>query len=148
MELRKLTGDDRGIITELFRDVFTNEPWMDDWSDEAQLEDYIVDLTGQGNSLALGFFREGKLVALSLGQIRHWYTGTEYVVDEFCVDRAHQGQGLGKAFLRAVEAYLRERGIEQIFLQTERDAPAYGFYRHCGFQEMEGHVSFSKRIAP
>ena len=146
MELRKLSGEDRELIRNLFRDVFTHEPWMDDWSDEVQLEAYISDLTGQSNSLALGFFTEGKMVALSMGQIRHGYTGTEYVVDEFCVDRAYQGRGTGKAFLGAMEAYLRETGIQQIFLQTERDAPAYGFYLHCGFQEMTGHVSFAKRI--
>ena len=35
MELRVLTASDRGIITELFRDVFTHEPWNDDWSDQA-----------------------------------------------------------------------------------------------------------------
>ena len=40
MELRKLTIRDRKIITELFCDVFTNEPWNDDWSDTEQLTAY------------------------------------------------------------------------------------------------------------
>ena len=38
MELRVLTAPDRGIVTELFRDVFIHEPWLDDWSDQAQLD--------------------------------------------------------------------------------------------------------------
>ena len=47
MELKVLTVQDREIITELFLDVFTHEPWNDDWSDPEQLRAYIADLTGQ-----------------------------------------------------------------------------------------------------
>ena len=69
MELRKLTVADREIITELFRDVFTNEPWNDDWSDGDQLYAYITDLTGQSYSLTFGYFDGDQLVALSMGYI-------------------------------------------------------------------------------
>ena len=146
MKLRVLTASERGNITELFRDVFIHEPWLDDWSDRAQLDAYIDDLTGQRNSLALGFFDGERLAALSLGFVKHWFAGTEYVIDEFCVDRNRQGKGTGTAFLAAIEAYLREHGIFRIFLQTGKDMPAYAFYLKNGFRELEGHVSFSKEI--
>ena len=126
--------------------MFTHEPWLDDWSDRAQLDAYIDDLTGQRNSLALGFFDGERLIGLSLGFVKHWFAGTEYVVDEFCVDRHSQGRGTGTAFLQAIEGYLRERGIFRIFLQTGKDMPAYAFYLKNGFRELEGHVSFSKEI--
>ena len=146
MELSVLTASDRGIVTELFWDVFTHEPWNDDWSDRAQLDAYIDDLTGQRNSLALGFFDGESLAALSLGFVKHWFAGTEYVIDELCVDRNRQGRGTGTAFLAAIEAYLREHGIFRIFLQTGKDMPAYSFYLKNSFRELEGHVSFSKEI--
>ena len=145
MELRKLSVCDKNIITELFRDVFTNEPWNDDWSDPRQLDAYITDLIGQRYSLTLGYFDGERLVALSMGYVKHWYKGTEYVIDEFCVDRQRQGRGIGTAFMKAIEAYLAENGIFGIFLQTENDVPAYGFYLHNGFSELTGHVSFAKR---
>ena len=146
MELRRLTAEDRGIITALFKDVFTNEPWNDDWSDQAQLDAYIADLTGQGYSLALGYFDGDQLAAMSLGYIKHWFRGTEYIIDEFCVDRERQGQKIGSAFLKEIEAYLSKTGIRSMFLQTEKDMPAYSFYLHNGFIELKGHVSFTKRI--
>lgn len=146
MELRRLTAEDRGIITALFKDVFTNEPWNDDWSDQAQLDAYIADLTGQGYSLALGYFDGDQLAAMSLGYIKHWFRGTEYIIDEFCVDRERQGQKIGSAFLKEIEAYLSKTGIRSMFLQTEKDMPAYSFYLHNGFTELKGHVSFTKRI--
>ena len=146
MELRRLTTGDRELITALFRDVFTNEPWNDDWSDQEQLDAYITDLTGQSYSLTLGYFDGNRMVGLSMGYIKHWYSGTEYIINEFCVDRQMQGKGIGSSFMKAVEAYLAEHGISQIFLLTEKDVPAYSFYQRNGFTELTDNVSFAKRI--
>jgi aminoglycoside 6'-N-acetyltransferase I len=146
MELGKLTGADREIITELFRDVFTNEPWNDDWSDEEQLYAYITDLTGQSYSLTFGFFDGDQLVALSMGYIKHWYSGTEYIINELCIRTERQGAGAGTFFIREIEKAIRELGIKQIFLLTDSNVPAYEFYRKNGFTEQTTNVSFSKRV--
>ena len=41
MDLKILTPQDEKPIADLFRDVFTREPWNDDWSDPQQLAAYI-----------------------------------------------------------------------------------------------------------
>ena len=46
-----------------------NEPWNDDWSDDEQLTGYMLDLTGNRNSLSLGLDEENELVGVSLGSI-------------------------------------------------------------------------------
>ncbi len=146
MKLVLLTDRDRMTVTKLFTDVFTKEPWNDDWSDREQLDAYISDLIGQQNSLTLGFINGNQLVGLSMGHVRHWYTGTEYCIDEFCIDRQFQHKGIGSLFLTAIEAFLSENGISCIFLQTEKTMPAYEFYRKAGFQEQTEHISFIKKI--
>lgn len=146
MELSVLTLADRAHVTALFYDVFTNKPWNDDWSDATQLDAYISDLIGQHNSLALGFVDEDRMVGVSMGIIKHWYMGTEYCIDEFCIDRRMQGQGIGTLFMLQIEQYLAKREIRRIFLKTERTAPAYGFYLNWGFQELKDHVSFVKQV--
>lgn len=146
MELRTLGISDRAAVTRLFRDVFTKEPWNDDWSDRKQLDAYIEDLTGQNNSLTLGCFERGRLAGLSMGHVKHWHTGTEYLIDEFCVDPSSQGRGVGTEFLRLIENYLKERGIHHIFLLTDRTVPAYDFYRKMGFTELKDSVSFVKTL--
>ena len=146
MELKVLSLEDRKMITDLFTDVFTNEPWNDDWSNRKQLDAYITDLTGQSYSLTLGYFDGDRIMGLSMGYIKHWYSGTEYVINEFCVDRHSQGKGIGTAFMKAIEAYLSEKGICQIFLLTDKDVPAYTFYQHNGFTEQIGNVAFAKRF--
>ena len=146
MELKQLSLDDRESITRLFTAVFTAEPWKDDWSNTRQLNAYIDDLIGQNNSLTLGYFDGPRMVALSMGHIKHWYKGTEYSIDELCVETQAQGKGIGTAFVKAIEAFLAEKRIYHIFLQTGKDMPAYRFYRNRGFQELIGHVSFAKQF--
>ena len=81
-------------MTELFRSVFTREPWNDDWSDLEMLEQYVREVSGGYHSLNYGLFIDGRLVALSMGEIRHWWEGTNYNIEEFCVSPDLQGQGV------------------------------------------------------
>ena len=146
IELTQLSAADREAIKALYCSVFMNEPWNDDWSDGAQLDAYITDLIGNPNSLTLGYFEDGRLVGVSMGLVKHWFRGTEYVIDEFCILTERQGAGLGSAFIEALERSLPERGIEHIFLQTDDSMPAYDFYKKRGFTELKGHVSFAKDL--
>lgn len=146
MELRVLTIKDREAISELFKDVFSNEPWNDDWSNREQLDAYISDLISQNNSLTFGYFDGERMAGLSMGHVKHWYTATEYIIEEFCIARLFQRMGIGSAFMNEIEAYLLKNGIRQIFLQTDRNVPAYAFYMKRGFTELIDHVSFAKRI--
>ena len=146
MYIKKLDLEHLEEVKELFKRVFMNEPWNDDWSDGEQLRQYILDLTGSRNSLTLGYFDGGDMAALSMGHIRHWYEGIEYIIDELCVRTDCQGRGVGTAFLRDMEAFLRQRGMKHIFLLTERTVPAYRFYRKNGFIELKDNVAFAKRL--
>lgn len=145
IELRRLSIEGVEGIKLFFTDVFTREPWNDDWSDEGQLHGYIMDLIGNRNSLALGLFEDGIMVGLSMGHIKHWYSGTEYCIDELCIKPEAQGRGLGTRMLEEIGEYIGERGMTYIFLQTERDVPAYHFYKKNGFYELENSVSFVKK---
>ena len=146
VECRKIGTEEMPAIRELFAGVFTGEPWNDDWSDGEQLDLYLEDLVGQQNSLTYGLYEDGRMVGLSMGRMKHWYTGTEYYIDELCIRTDRQGTGLGTLFLQEIEHAIREAGMVQIFLQPSADVPAYQFYRKNGFQELKGHVSFQKRI--
>lgn len=41
----------------------------------------------------MSFEQDGKLIALSMGNKRHWWGGTEYVIEELCVASEEQGSG-------------------------------------------------------
>lgn len=144
--LKRLDKTATEEIRELFVSVFEKEPWNDDWSDKEQLRAYIHDLVGQGNSLTFGLYEGRRMVALSMGRVKHWYTGTEYCIDELCVRTEKQGQGLGALFVGKIEEACRELGLTHLFLLTENDVPAYGFYQKRGFAQLEHNVAFAKAL--
>ncbi len=125
--IKELNIENKEEIKSLFKEVFTNEPWNDDWSDPVQLDEYILDLIGNKNSLSIGLFENDKITGLSLGSIMHWHIGTEYYIFEFCIKKDKQGKGYGTEFLKLIEEYTKQKQITHIFLQTERNVPAFDF---------------------
>ncbi len=86
-----------------------------------------------------------ELVAVSLGSIMHWCTGTEYLFMSF-LPHVKDSKGLGKEFIKDIIEYVKKMDVNHIFLQTERELPAYSFYQKLGFKELEGHASLVKRF--
>ena len=146
MELKRLSINDKEAIKKLFTGVFTGEPWNDDWSDSKQLDCYIDDLCGQSYSLTFGLYDGGELIGISMGDIKHWFRGTEYLINELCIKTDRQGTGAGTIFLTEIEKAIKEMGLKQIFLLTDRDMPAYNFYKKNGYVEVSNLVPFSKNI--
>lgn len=143
---KQLDKSAAATIRELFVSVFTKDPWNDDWSDEKQLQLYILDLIGQNNSLTFGLYEGAELIGISMGHIRHWYSGTEYYIDELCISTSKQGNGVGTIFMDKVEEACRESGMTHIFLLTENDVPAFEFYKKRGFYQLKNNVAFAKEL--
>ena len=145
-ELKRLNINDKEAIKEVFVSVFTKEPWNDDWSDKEQLDLYITDLIGQGYSLTYGLYDDDELIGISMGYIKHWYSGTEYIINELCILTERQGAGAGTFFITEIEKAIKELGLKQIFLLTDSNVPAYDFYKKNGFVEVTTNVSFAKLL--
>lgn len=144
--LRRLDKTDAAAIQTLFAGVFTAEPWNDDWSDGEQLARYIDDLIGQRNSLTFGLYLDDELIGLSMGRIKHWYTGTEYCIDELCISRSHQGKGAGRRFLEQIGAACKAMGLTHLFLLTEDHVPAFSFYQKAGFAPCAHIAALAKAL--
>lgn len=145
-QLKQLGRKEEERIRQLFVSVFSQEPWKDDWSDEEQLRQYIQDLIDQRNSLTFGLYEGEELVGISMGRIKHWYTGTEYCIDELCISTLKQGRGIGAFFMAQIEKACKRLGFTHIFLLTERDVPAFQFYKKQKFYELEKSVAFAKKL--
>ena len=106
----------------------------------------ITDLIGQNYSLTYGLYDDDELIGVSMGYIKHWYSGTEYIIEEFCIKTDRQGSGAGTFFVSEIEKAIKELGLKQIFLLTDTNVPAYNFYKKCGFDECSTIVAFAKRL--
>ena len=133
-------------MAKLYQSAFISEPWNDNWSDIKQLNLYIRDLACNPNSLNYGLFIDEKLEAVSIGMIKHWWEGTNYNIEELCVNPKLQGKGIGSKFLNMIEIDIKKRGLAGIFLQTDLDKPSYKFYKKNGFDELDKHVSFYIKV--
>ncbi|MBR2741108.1 MAG: GNAT family N-acetyltransferase [Oscillospiraceae bacterium] len=133
-------------VKEKFLQVFTDAPWFDDWSDPEQLDMYLNDLMGQSYSVAFGLYEGNDLIGASLGYIKHWYSGTEYIIDELFIVKEKQGKGIGTYFMEEIGDAIREMGVYHIFLLTERGVPAYDFYKKNGFSEIPETTAFWKEV--
>lgn len=133
-------------MSELYKNAFECDPWNDDWSNENQLSEYIKEISCSFNSLNYGLLIDGKLSAFSIGMIRHWWEGTNYNIEEFCVSPKLQRNGIGSRFMKMIETDVQKRGLAGIFLQTDNDKPSYKFYQKNGFNELSSHVSFYKKV--
>ena len=144
--IARLSDTEFETVRTMFRDVFTAPPWNDDWSNEKQLTAYLEDLMLNRNSCCIGMYENDELLAVSLGSMIHWCSGTEYYIFEFFVRRGMQGAGIGSEFINRIEEYAKSLGVTHIFLATDRDMPAYKFYLRNGFDVLQNHVSLVKQF--
>lgn len=147
MELKELTIKDIDLIEKIIADAFSGEPWNDEWQDSAQLRQYIADVVDNKNSLSLGLFDNDKIIGVTTGRIKHWFTGKQYWIDDLGILSEKQGSGAGTSFISMIEEYLKENGVNKIVLLTERDFPAYRFYAKNGFVDKENRVVYEKELA-
>lgn len=146
MELRKLSVENIEQIKEVVLDAFTGEPWYDDWHDPKQFHRYILDIIANENSLSLGLFDGDQILGVSLGRVKHWYTGNQYWIDDLGLVSNSQGKGYGTKFLFLMEEYLKENDIDKIVLLTKKDIPAYYFYAKNAFIEEDERVVYGKEL--
>jgi GNAT superfamily N-acetyltransferase len=68
------------------------------------------------------------------------FGGRFALLDEFLVDDAWQGQGIGTQVLAFIESWSRSEGIEAIRLEVAQDNPrALALYRRSGFVTHDRH---------
>lgn len=147
MHISLLKEEQYEQFKQLFLDVFSNEPWFDKWDSDEQLDQYMKELTGNNNSLALVLYDEnGEMVAGSVGYVYSWWQGREYFIKEFFVTRHKQNQGVGSIFIERINEYLKNEDIKYISLTTDRGTPAYDFYQKNKFNELKDNVFLFRKI--
>jgi len=142
--VKEISIDQKNEVKQIFLDVFIKDPWNDMWQDELQINNYLDDLMDNKNSLSMGFFKDNKMIGISLGYIFHWWEDNEYYIKEFCIQSDSQNMGYGSIFLQELGEFLLAREIRAITLTTDRNVSAYNFYRKNGFIELDSIVFLAK----
>ncbi len=146
IEMRKFTIDDMNVSVELYKYVFSAEPWNDGWISSDQVRYYLSELIE--NPVFEGFvaYENSCLVAACFGHKRSWWTGKEFFIDELFVANEMQGNGIGTNLLRYVECNLLMIDCLRLTLLTNRDLPAVDFYLKKGFNINQNRIIMAKNI--
>ena len=145
MVIRELDITYIEAIEKLMADIFCREPWNDTWSGR-QLHAYITELMENKNSLAFGLFQDENMIGMAVGKTVSWMDGKEYWIDEFGIVPQAQQKGTGSGFMEAIGEKVKEKGISSLAFLTDRNMPAYRFYKKNGFEEKKEMVFFSKKV--
>ena len=126
--------------TDLFLKVFALEPWNDRWASRQDAKKYLESHYAFNSFLGYVAVYDGRIVGASFGFIKPWQRGLEYYINEFFVDTAVQGKGVGTLLLKQIAADIKGKNMNAIILTTQKAFPAYGFYVKNGFTEIAGEV--------
>jgi len=147
VEIRKFNIEDIDECVELYKKVFNGSPWFDNWISTNQVRNYIEELIK--NPVFEGFIayeNSNSITAVCFGHKKSWWTGKEFIVDEFYVNQDSQGNGLGTLLLESIAEYLAVEDYERLTFTTNKEIPAEKFYIKNGFYKKDKRIFMIKDI--
>lgn len=133
LNVRRFNWTDLEVCAELFKRVFSADPWYDNWISLDQVRYYLNELIQ--NPVFEGFvaFEGSDLVAVCMGHRRSFWMGKEFFIDEYFVENNKQGNGIGTRTLDIITENLNLLGYTRLTLLTNKGIPAESFYLKNGF---------------
>ena len=141
LEFRKFNGKDIDKCAKLFKEVFSDYPWYDEWVSIEQAKNYLRELIE--NPVFEGFvvYEGFEVVAVCLGRRKSWWIGKEFFIDEFFVSNEKQGNGVGTKLMNYVKYSLIKEDYARLILLTNKGIPAEEFYVKNGFYTNENRIN-------
>lgn len=122
---------------QLFLDVFNSEPWNDKWESLEQVKETLLSSIDSPKFFGLVAIHQDNIAGFIFGNVKVWYTGNHFFLEEMCIDNKLQRMGTGTKMIKELKNHLSEMGIKAITLMTSRDMFCYDFYLKNDFEVIE-----------
>ncbi|QXE02310.1 GNAT family N-acetyltransferase [Terribacillus sp. DMT04] len=142
MNMRACMESDLKVCSDIFVNVFREEPWNEAWTPEAA-QQYLKDFYHTPGFTGILAVESQDIIGFIFGVNRKWWSGDEFFINEMCVRSDQQSKGTGKALMNYL---LRTTDAETISLLTDRGLPAETFYKRNGFNEIERIMFLSRDV--
>jgi putative acetyltransferase len=142
MQTRQFRSEDAAAIGALFRDTIRRINRRDYSAEQVRAwAPDEIDAASWGEKLAMRFsiVVETEGVIVGFGDIED-----DGHLDHLYVHADHQGCGVGRLLLTALEAEASRRGIGRLF--TEASITARPFFEHCGFSVLAQQVVICRGV--
>lgn len=136
MNIREMLREDIPACADILCSVYNNEMWQCRWEKETAVE-YLTDFFEAKKFVGYVLEENGEILGGIFAREKVWWNNSEVFIEEMFVKPELQRQGCGTLLLQEVENYVKEKGLAGLTLETNKYAPAPGFYRKNGFQDNE-----------
>ena len=116
----------------LYRTVFNEPPWNDEWTAETA-QTRLLQITETPGYKGYSTSLDEELVGLVMGNLEQWYTGEHFYLKEMCVRPSQQRRGIGTMLMEYLIEELQSEDVERVYLLTMQESPARAFYEENGF---------------
>ncbi len=122
-------------IVPLYCSVFNEEPWNDDWTEEAAFERLLTFCRiPRFDGLVMSI--DGKPMAMVLGWEERWSRGWMFLIKDMCVDVSLRRSGMGKELMSTFENGLIEKGFAGAYLEMLGEGAYSDFYAALNFDRI------------
>jgi aminoglycoside 6'-N-acetyltransferase I len=146
IEFKKFSQQDFDNLTKLYKEVFSEQPWNDEWIKLSQVRNYLTELIQNPVFNGYVVYQNSELIAACLGHSRSWWSGNEFFIDEFFVSSNCQGHGIGSLLMDYVENHPELMDVDSFQLLTNYDVPAKEFYCKKGFKIRNNRIIMTKKF--
>jgi len=143
--IRKPIIDNIDEITELYIEIYRQEPWNENWKKEIANEK-IKDAIKNNNAENYCINMDNRIIGVMFGRRNYFIDKKELYIDEYFIDYNNQRKGIGKYFLKNIETDLKQKNYSSIILLTKKAFPSELFYRNNGFWTSQNLILMCKGI--
>jgi aminoglycoside 6'-N-acetyltransferase I len=140
-----LTNQNLDDCVGIFIKSYNQAPWNYHWTFD-KAKQYLSEYMSCSGFAGFILYDEGEPVGAILGHKKTWWTGQQFMIDEFFISPERQRKGYGKKMLDVCDQYATENGIELLILMTNKYMPAYQFYTKSGYINTEQYVFMFKQL--
>jgi len=114
--------------------------WPDAWPDMAAALDEVGEALADDRICRAAVDEDGLLLGW-IGGIPGGYSGRVWELHPLVVRRERQGEGIGRALVRDLEAHVRERGAQTLWLGTDDEDDMTTLSGVNLYEDLPGHIA-------
>lgn len=145
MKYEKIEMKDINKLSDIFMNAFNSSPWNEEWTHENSSE-HLSMMIECSNYYGMVSRDDGDIVAFIIGHYQSFYTGLQFIIDDFCTDVNKHGKGYGKTLLDEFSESLKEKGVKKIILNTLNTDRTEGFYNNRGYETLDDMIVMEKNL--
>lgn len=144
--IRSIHIDEIKETAQMFYEVFRGEPFNFDWLTMDMANKYMNEIFTHPSFKGYSLIYNNITLGYCVGDLQTSLPMTQYNIKEIFIRNDIKRKGYGTIFLGEIENDLKVMGIKVVSLYTNRNIPAYNFYKKNDYTEIEDTTHYLKLL--